>query len=158
MIWKVYYSDGSAISSEDATPFSIEYGKRADVQVIIQESSDHKWVTLSGYDYYIWDDRGGGAKWFGVDIFGLHHYFLYPGSKCVLFGTMIDKNRFREIFNRAREDMMFLQPKEIYAKDERHPNETIAEAEFTIPEGTPIGSIVEYRFEANEQKEIVVRD
>jgi len=115
----VYYSDGKTVSSEDATPFSIK--RRADVQVIIQASKDHKWVTLSGYDYYVWDDRGGGAKWFGVDIFGLHHYLLHPGYKCVLFGVVIDKDRFREIFDIARNDMMFLQSKEIFAKDEKQP-------------------------------------
>ena len=119
MSWKVYYSDGVTISSEDATPFSIE--KRADVQVIIQESKDHKWVTLSGYDFYMWEDRGGGAIWWGGDHFGLNHYLLQPGYRCVIFGTHIDKDRFRKIFDKARDDMMFLQPKEIFTKDERHP-------------------------------------
>ena len=119
MNWKVYYSDDSTISSENATPFSIE--KRADVQVIVQESADHKWVTLSGYDFYMWDARGGKARWWGGDHFGFNHYLLQPGSKCVLFGTHIDNNRFREIFDVARDDIMFLQSKGIFAKDERHP-------------------------------------
>lgn len=124
MKWKIYYSDHSeehdtSISSEYAAPFSIE--RRADVQVIILESSDHKWITLSGYDYYIWDDKGGGARWWGVDIFGKHHYELQPGYKCTIFGTIIDKYRFREIFDLARKDIMFLQPKEIFARDERKP-------------------------------------
>lgn len=119
MKWKIYYTDSTVISSNDATPFSIV--RRADVQVIIFESKDHKWVTLSAYDYYYWDDKGEGARWWGADLFGLHHYLLQPGSKCVIFGTMIDKNRFREIFDVARKDMMFLQPKEIFANDERRP-------------------------------------
>lgn len=122
--WKIYYSDhakdhDTSVSSEQATPFSIT--RRADVQVIVFESHDHKWRTLSGYDYYYWDSKEREARWWGVDIFGLHHYLLQPGHKCVLFGTIIDKDRFNEIFNMAREDMLFLQPKVIFANDERQP-------------------------------------
>ena len=97
MRWEVYYSDGTSISSYDATPSSIV--RRADVQVIVQESADHNWVTLSGSDYYVWDTKGEETKWWGADIFGLHHYLLQPGTRCVLFGTMIDKKTFRKIFD-----------------------------------------------------------
>ena len=102
MKWQVYYSDGSTISSEDATAFSIE--RRIDVQVIIQENSDHNWVTLSGFDYYVWDTKGDETKWWGADRCGYDQYMMKPGFKCALFGTMIDKATFREIFNRAREE------------------------------------------------------
>jgi hypothetical protein len=122
--WKIYYSDhtkehDTSVNSEQLTPFGID--RRDDIQVIVQESADHGWVTLSGYDYYIWDARGGDAKWFGVDLFGLYHYLLQPGYKCTLFGVMLDKVRFGEIFNLAREDMNFTQPKEAFATNERHP-------------------------------------
>ena len=116
MSWQVYYTGYTTISSEEATPFSIT--KRADVQVIIQDSPDHNWLTTCGSDYYVWDNHGEETKWWGVDIFGLHHYLLQPGSKCVLFGTMIDKKTFREIFDRARSEFG---NKEIFANDERHP-------------------------------------
>ena len=116
MKWEVYYSDGTTISSQEATPISIT--RRADVQVIVQDSPDHNWLTLSGYDYYYWDDKGEGAKWWSVDLFGLHHYLLQPGSKCVLFGTLIDKKTFTEIFDRARSEFG---NKEVFAVDERHP-------------------------------------
>ena len=116
MKWEVYYSDRTSINYQDATPISID--RRADVQVIGQESADHRWVTTTGYDYYVWDSRGEETKWWGVDIFGLHHYLLQPGSKCVLFGTMIDIKTFREIFDRARSEFG---KKEIFATDERHP-------------------------------------
>ena len=116
MSWEVFYSDGTTVSSQDATPISIY--RRADVQVIVQESADHNWVTTTGYDYYVWDSRGDETKWWGVDIFGLHHYLLQPGSKCVLFGTMIDKKTFREIYDRARSEFG---NKEIFANDERQP-------------------------------------
>ena len=116
MSWKVYYSGGYSISSEDATPISITY--RLGIQVITQDSADHNWVTLSGYDYYVWNTCGEETKWWGVDIFGLHHYLLQPGSKCVLFGTMIDRKTFRKIFDRARSEFG---NKEAFANDERHP-------------------------------------
>ena len=121
MKWKIYYSDHSekhdtSVGSEYVTPFSIT--RRADVQVIMLESPDHNWITLSGYDYYIWDNKGDGAKWWGIDIFGLHHYLLQPGYKCVIFGTRIDKNRFREIFDLARKEFG---NKPIFAKGERKP-------------------------------------
>ena len=118
MSWKIYYSDKSIVSSQQATPSSI--ARRLDVQVIIQDSRDHGWVTLSGYDFYIWDDRGGGPKWFGVDQFGLHHYWLQPGWHCVLFGTMIDKRKFAEIFELATNDPDF-RTKTGRTRDERRP-------------------------------------
>ena len=119
MRWKIYYSDGS-VSNNDATAASIT--KRMDVQVIVQDNNDNGWVTLSGHDYYVFDDRGGGPRWFGVDIFGLHHYLLQPGSKYVLFGTMIDNRRFDEIFNMARNDNDF-RDKTGYLSRERKPQD-----------------------------------
>jgi hypothetical protein len=114
--WGVYYSDGSVLLSDDTTPWGIT--QRSDVQVIVQKSADHNWVTLSGYDYYVWDTRGKETKWWQADLFGLHHYLLQPGYKCVLFGTMIDRDTFREIFDRARAEFG---DKQIFAKDERRP-------------------------------------
>ena len=117
MSWEVFYSDGTTISSQDATPFSIFH--REDVQVIIQPSDEHNWVTLTGTDYYVWDDRGKGAKWWGVnDRSGLDWYFRKPGYKCILFGSWIETEDFRHIFNQARESWG---NKEVFANDERQP-------------------------------------
>jgi hypothetical protein len=117
MSWEIFYADGTSISSENATPFSIEH--REDVQVIIQESEGHPWRTLTGCDYYVWDDRGAGAKWWRVnDRSGLDWYFRQPGSKCVLYGTWIEKEDFGRIFEQAREKWGH---KEAFASDERHP-------------------------------------
>jgi hypothetical protein len=120
-MWKIYYSDhteenDTSVSSEQLVPFAIK--RRADVQVIVQSSSDHRWKTLSGKDYYTWDIRGGDAEWFGEDIFGLHNYLLKPGYKCVLFGVVINSARFNEIFNLARKEWG---NKEAFARTERHP-------------------------------------
>lgn len=116
MRWKIYYSDDEVVTSEQATPFSLL--RRADVQIIVQDSKDHNWVTRSGHDFYVWDERGGGAKWFNATYSGLMQYLMKPGSKCVLFGYEIDKEKFREIFDRAREEMGV---KESFETDERHP-------------------------------------
>lgn len=102
MKWAVYYSDGSRISDEDTTPYNIE--KRVDVQVIVQISHDHNWVTLSGHDFYCWDDRGGRPRWYKATKSGLDQYLMRPGFKCVLFGYEIDKQKFNEIFDKARKD------------------------------------------------------
>ena len=117
MKWKVYYSDGAYISSEDTTPFGIT--RREDVQVIIQHHPDTNWKTLSGLDYYAWDDRGGGPKWWGcTDRFALNHYLRQPGYKCVLFGTWIESKDFDRIFNEARKEWG---EKTAFARKERQP-------------------------------------
>ena len=118
MNWKIYYSDGFTISSENATPFSIPSIYREGVQVIIQGDNEHKWLTLSGEDYYVWDDRGRGAKWWRCNRQGLDHYLRQPGSKCVLFGTWIETEDYREVFNRARKEWG---NKEIFSPEERRP-------------------------------------
>lgn len=100
-MWEVFFSDGSSISSEDATPFSIEH--REDVQVIIQPNNKHVWVTVSGADYYYWEDKGKGAKWWPCnDRSGLDHYLRRPGYKCVLFGSWIEPEDFTKVFELAR--------------------------------------------------------
>ncbi len=121
MKWKIFYSDHSeehdtSVSSEYATPFSIT--RRSDVQVIIQEDSEHRWRTICGYDYYMWDGRGGDPQWFGGDREGLSSYLRKPGYKCVLIGDMINKHLFRKIFTLAREQ---LGEKVGFDPDERHP-------------------------------------
>jgi hypothetical protein len=114
--WKVYYSDGSAIGSDEISPFKIE--RRADIQVIVQESTEHNWITTCAYDFYLWDTKGKETRWWGADQFGFYHYMLQPGEKCVLFGTMLDKETYRKIFNQAREEFG---NKEIFTDSELRP-------------------------------------
>ena len=94
--FRVYYTDG--VLDDNASPYDIEH--RSSVQVIVQPDNEHNWVTVTGYDFYMWDDRGG-FRWFGGDVFGLHDYLLQPGLKCVLFGEHIDTARYRAILNQA---------------------------------------------------------
>ncbi len=106
MKWKVYYSDGRTVSSENCTAFAIE--RRVGIQVIIQEDPDHGWVALSGYDYYMWDARGGIPQWFKGDRPGFFQYMTQPGSKCILLGEFIDKRAFNKVSEQAQKDRMFL--------------------------------------------------
>ncbi len=117
MNWEVWYSDGWSVSSDDVPPHEIT--KRDRVQVIIQGDDEHRWVTVAGYDFYMWDDRGNGDKWFGGDREGLSTYLRQPGYKCVLMGEMIDKVLFRKIMNDARKR---LGEKAGYESTERKPD------------------------------------
>jgi hypothetical protein len=99
-MWEVFYSDGTSVSSEHTTPFGIIH--REDVQVIIQDDKKNKWKTITT-DYFVWDDRGEGAKWWGcTDIHAVMHYLRQPGSRCVLFGTWIEDADFDKILEEAR--------------------------------------------------------
>ena len=118
MDWQIYYSDGSVISSDEATPYNLI--QRVDVQVIIQEHPDKGWIGLSGYDYFMWDDRGGGFKWFRGDLFGLYHYLTTPGKKAVLLGTWVDDEVYNGIMEQVQKDRIFLN-KTGKAKREREP-------------------------------------
>ena len=116
MSWEVHYRKGPFVSSEHCTPYSID--KRRGVQAIIQTDTEHRWVTVPAYDFYMWDARGGEAQWFGGDYAGLILYLLTPGNKAVLLGEHIDKYRYREILNNVTER---LGEKAGYNRGERKP-------------------------------------
>ena len=101
MMWIVYYSDGSSLSSDEYTPFNLP--RRRDVQVIAQEDKEHNWVTVPAYDYYMWDARYGEPQWYAGDINGLFQYLDSEGEKAVLFGTWIDKHQYRKILSDVTE-------------------------------------------------------
>jgi hypothetical protein len=117
MDWEIFYTDGATVDSNLTSPFDIHH--REDVQVIIQSSPDHNWVTLAGCDYYVWDDRGRGPKWWRVnDRSGLDHYLRQPGPKAVLFGTWIEPEDFNAVFEAALDKWG---SKEAFTRHERHP-------------------------------------
>lgn len=117
-MWRIYYSDKTYISNEDCSPYSVE--RRGDVQVIVQDNKGVGWYTQSGDDYYVWDDRGRGARWWGVDRFGLYSYLKKPGMKCILFGETIENEDFYDIIRMIKEDET-LPPKAGYLNKERQP-------------------------------------
>ena len=118
MNWQIYYSDGTIINSENVTPSSIV--KRTGVQVIIQKDREKGWLAVCGYDFFMWDDRGNGAKWFRGDYAGLFQYITQPGSKYILLGEWVDDVVYREILQRVNKDRAFAS-KTGYAPWERKP-------------------------------------
>jgi hypothetical protein len=117
MRWQIYYGDDSTFSYKDGSPYD---APARDVQVIVQSDPDHLWYTQTGGDYYGWDDRGDGSRWWGVDIFGLFDYLIDPGYKRVLFGRTVTSERFSEIFQRAKADPEWGK-KAAFARMERRP-------------------------------------
>ena len=120
MKWKIYEDAGSRIDSTMYDPFDIPRPYRRGVQVIAQEDPRVGWATQSGSDYYVWDDRGLGYRWWGVDKFGLYDYLLGPGEKCVLFGVSVENDLFFGILDEARNDTFFGE-KSGYTPRERRP-------------------------------------
>ena len=117
MNWKIYYGDGTTFSDQDGTPF---IAPARDVQVIVMNDKNHAWRTQAGNDYYVWDDRGDGARWWGVDQFGMYDYLIDPGYKRVLFGRTVTSNQFDNIFRLASNDPDFPK-KTAFANRERKP-------------------------------------
>ena len=116
MKWRVYYGDDSTFSDQDG---GVDVAPFFDVQVIVQADKDHGWRTQTG-DYYVWDDRGLGYCWWGVDDVGLIDYLHTDGWKRVLLGRKITSNRYNDIMRRALEDPDFPE-KTSYAAGERIP-------------------------------------
>lgn len=104
LTWKIYYGDGQTYSSLDG---AIEDTPTTDVQVIILIDRDHGWTTQTGTDYYVWDNRGNGPRWWGVDYPGYIDYLIEPGWKKVLLGRTIPSDIFNSIYKRASEDPDF---------------------------------------------------
>ena len=103
--WKIYYSDGATFSNKDGGP---ELAPANGVQVIALLDSDHGWSTQAGADYYVWDDRGDGPKWWGlINDMALASYLFKPGWKLILVGESVPSNVYSAIFKRAQEDPDF---------------------------------------------------
>jgi hypothetical protein len=102
MKWCAYYGDGSKFSYLDG---NVKDVPPAGVQYVAQEDSTHGYVALSNFDYYLWDDRGDGEKWYCADIVGYWLYMLKPGWKKVLFGEWIGDSRYEEISKQVSNDI-----------------------------------------------------
>lgn len=119
--WAVYYVTNdykgyTVATSWDYTPFSLPV--RNNVVVIMRKDQDHNWLTLSGYDYYYWEAKGGKARWWGANYDGYQNYMKRPGHRCVLFGEFIEDDLFRTIFDIARNSYG---DKTGFGKEERRP-------------------------------------
>ena len=101
MKWCIYYSDSIYTYLDGEVKDAPGIG----VQYIAQEDKNHNWVSFSGDDYYYWDDKGDGAKWWQGDRIAFNIYLIQPGWKKVLFGEMLSEERFTEISRRVSEDL-----------------------------------------------------
>jgi len=121
MKWKIYYSD-KKISSYDMVPEGLP---GTDVQCIVQIDEMHGWSMVSGHDYYVFDDRGEGPRWWGLDWFGLFEYiFLHPGKKVALAGRFIEDTDFDRLHKEAMSDPDF-KKKTGYRANERKPTQEL---------------------------------
>ena len=107
MKWRVYYADGSVLDAE-GDPADIPPGRRFEVQIIVQEDKDHGRSLTHFADYYLW--REDLNQWIGVAGELSAMMALTQNTKaitCVLWGSMMDPERWAEVQRRAREDPGF---------------------------------------------------
>lgn len=98
--WAIWYSDGSIFTSQDGPP---ELAPVFGVLVIVLNDPFLGWNTQSGSDYYGWDDRGDGPKWWGIlSDLALASYLAKPGWKRVLIGESIPSETFSQVFEEIR--------------------------------------------------------
>jgi len=97
--WKVYYGDGSTISSNDSEAEDIP---SRNVICIVNKHEDVGRQIVTRHDYFWFD-----GFWTGGDIFGLFDYLLCPGWRKVLFGRTIKTDQYDQIVKRALKDPDF---------------------------------------------------
>lgn len=98
--WIIFYGDGSTFSSDDGKPCD---APPLNVQVLIQENANGKWVFYTKDNYYVWGWRSKN-EWVAVDQAGREDYdFHHTGCKNVLFGRWIDDISYEKIYKKADE-------------------------------------------------------
>lgn len=113
-MWRIYYSKGSVITSEDKTVPALCWHEAGEVQVILQQHANNDWYMEYRADYYVWDAREEEVpRWWGVDIGGLLLYMLQPGWKKVLIGERLKAEVYDRILKQATEDMQALRKGEL---------------------------------------------
>lgn len=122
MKWKIYYIKYE-MSSQDNTPDEVY---TSNVQCIVQEDEAHGWQMLAGAEFYIWDDRGDGFRWWEAQtLFDLYEYlFAQPGPKIALKGRWIEDEDFDRRHAEAMADPNFKQ-KTGYRANERKPTQEL---------------------------------
>ncbi len=100
--WCVVYGDGSAVHSEDYSPF---YVPQLDVQMVLFEqpgNKDHPFGISHGKEGFYWNDEQ--CRFVGCDEGGMWDYwFTYKGPKACLFGrTMLPPDSFWALHTKVR--------------------------------------------------------
>lgn len=96
--YKIFYDDGSTYSGEP------ENAPVFGALIVIQEDKEHGRSIHSMCDYFCWDDRGDGLKWWEADYIGMVDYLSRPGMKRILIGRLIPNARWGEIYKLALDD------------------------------------------------------
>jgi len=100
MRWCIFYDGGATFSDSNGSPFE---APARGVLVIVVADQNHRWRTVCGKDFYVWDNRGKVEGWWCVDHFGLYDYLIEPGAKRVLFGRETTNEEFSRVLRSARE-------------------------------------------------------
>lgn len=108
-MFKVFYDNGSTYVGD---PF---YAPVLGVLVIVEDDSEHGRRIIQNADYYCWDNRGDGDRWWESDFVGLVDYLITPGAKRVLIGKLVPNKVQEEVFQRAYNDPDFA-PKTAYSQ------------------------------------------
>lgn len=98
MKWRVYYSDGGTVDSDQV---EVENTPGDRVQAILWWNEQKRaWLTIQKYDRYVWKfDR-----WFGCEASDVGPYLLRPGWKKVLYGEYLPDSMFDAIMRRVQAD------------------------------------------------------
>lgn len=114
MAWRIYYSDGSVITSEDKAVAALCYKEISEVQVILQQHANGDWYSEYLADYYVWDAREEEIpRWWGVDFGGLMVYLLQPGWKKILLGERLKAEVYDRIMAQVATDTQALRKGEL---------------------------------------------
>jgi len=108
MLWKIFYSNGHEIKTYSYKDGGPETAPCQYVQAIVQWDDMVGWTTQSMSDFYVWQDRGDGFRWWGCDKWGLYDYIIQPGWQKIITGYSISNATFRKIFRMIEEDPDFV--------------------------------------------------
>lgn len=99
MAWKIYYTDGSIFTDLDGTPYD---APEREVQFVVSEQDDGRFLILSGSDYYIFEEAFG---WWYTNEDGKDSHLLRDVPPCVKHGAMMNKKDFDTMTRRVHEEL-----------------------------------------------------
>jgi len=98
-MWKIYYDNWTAFSSEDG---SVWQAPRIGVVAIIQTNPNVGWEFVCGNDYYYYEEAVGG--WRNTTQFGMYDHMIRCQHPLVLFGRMVTDETYAEMRRKIAEE------------------------------------------------------
>jgi hypothetical protein len=92
----VFYTDGSAFSSDDGDPWQ---APRRGVQAIACSSPDTGFYWLHGESYYTYEQDAGG--WHKANMFTMVDHLLRAARPLVIFGQMLSDAQWRKMWHQC---------------------------------------------------------